>query len=206
MIVTLSEFKQFLPEVGNSTSADTALTAQITRSESIIARYLGFPDINVSGVHGPTLDAQTYTFHLDGPSSGDALTLWAPIRPIVSIASIHTDINRQYTSDTLIDASQYTFDGHLGRIYLDPISATKIFNTGFRNIKLIVNAGYTSSTASPELKQAICIYASQLQRNKAIQGRTSISGRGGSVSPAPFTFPPEVKQILQPLRNYGAIL
>tara|TARA_Y100000004_G_scaffold48203_1_gene53119 strand:+ start:3560 stop:4183 length:624 start_codon:yes stop_codon:yes gene_type:complete len=205
-IVDNTLLKEYLPEI-QGTGIDAELTALISRVETAIARYLSFPEVTQSStVMGPTLDSHAYTFHIDGPQYMNPMVLQIPVKPVTAITSIHSDPDRQYTSDTLIDASTYTFNKHTGQVFLDPISATNTFDRGFRAIKAVVTAGFTTATAPHDLKHAICVWASQIQRNKSAQGRNSISQRGGSITASPKTIPEEVKELLYPFRVFGAVL
>lgn len=205
-IVDNTLLKEYLPEI-QGTGIDAELTALISRVETAIARFLSFPEVTQSStVLGPTLDSHAYTFHLDGPQYMNPSVLQLPVKPVTAIASIHSDPDRQYGSDTLIDATTYTFNKHTGQVFLDPIKATDTFDRSFRAIKAVVTAGYTSSTAPHDLKHAICVWASQMQRNKSAQGRNSISNRGGSITASPKFMPEEVKELIYPFRCFGAVL
>jgi len=208
-VVSLSTFKEYLPELSGSTGADTDLTNLLARVESAVARYIGFP--GWSGDSGssnqtPVLDSTTYTLYVDGPTHYDRYTLQLPIAPIVSITSIHSDANRQYLSSSLIDSSTYTFNTELARVYLDPNTATQVFDDGYRSNKIVFVAGYTSVTAPSDLVHAICVWASQLHRNKATQGKESITQSNSTVRVSPKTMPPEIKQYINYLRFPGVIL
>ena len=208
-VVSLSTFKEYLPELSGSTGADTELTNFLARVESAVARYIGFPgwtgdsgDAN----QNPVLDSTTYTLYVDGPTNYDRYTLQLPIAPIVSITSIHSDINRQYLASSLVDGSTYTFNSELGRVYLDPNTATNIFDDGYRSNKIILVAGYTSGTAPTDLVHAICVWASQLHRNKATQGKESISQSNSTVRISPKKMPEEVREYINYLRFPGVVL
>lgn len=205
-IVDNALLKEYLPEIQGA-GIDAELTALISRVETAIARYLSFPEVTQSStVMGPTLDSHAYTFHLDGPQYMNPSVLQLPVKPVTAITSIHSDPDRQYGSDTLIDASTYTFNKHNGQVFLDPVTAINVFDRSFRAIKAVVTAGFTSATAPHDLKHAICVWASQLQRNKGAQGRNSISNRGGSISASAKSMPEEVKELLFPFRCFGAVL
>lgn len=204
-LASVANLKEYLPEIQGS-AADAELTSIISRTEAAIARFLGFPVLTVGSAYQSTLDSSTYTLYLDGPSFTDSYVLELPVRPVTTITSIHSDPNQEYGSDTLIDASTYSLDIYLGKVYLSLINATSTFDRGHRAIKVICAAGWTSATAPPDLIHAICVWASQLQRNKPAQGRENISQRTGSVTVSPKTMPEEVKQILYPMRNFGSIL
>ncbi len=92
-VVSLSTFKEYLPELSGSTGADTELTNLLARVESAVARYLGYPAFDSS--LKPVLDSNTYYVYVDGPTNYDSYTLQLPITPVVSTTSIHSDANRQ---------------------------------------------------------------------------------------------------------------
>ena len=204
-LVTVANLKEYLPEISGA-AADTELTNIISRTETAIARHLGFPIDTVGGAYTPTLESTSYTLYLDGPDYSDPYTLNLPVRPVTAIASIYSDPNQVYGSDKLIDASTYTFDIYLGRVYLSLINATKVFDFGKRAIKVTCTAGWSSATAPPDLIHSICVWASQLHRNKPAQGRENISQRTGSITVSPKIMPPECKELLNPMRNFGMIL
>ena len=193
-IVSLGTVKEYLPELAGSTGADTQLTNLIDRVESVVARYLGFgaPD----GAVNPILDESTYTMYVDGPEHYDSYTLQLPLAPISSITSIHADIDRQYGSSSLIDATKYTFNKLLGRVYLEPNTATVIFDTGYRANKVVAVCGYNSVTAPDDLEHAIAVWVSQLHRNKSNQGKEQITQSNGTVRISPKTMPYEIKEYL----------
>ena len=195
-LVSVATLKTYLPEISGS-SADTALDSILSHTESIIARFLGFP-IYDSGALA-VLTAQTYTLYIDGPMFSDQSVLQLPILPIISITSIHSDPNLAYGSSTEITSAEYILDKQLARVILKPETATQGFDTAFRAIKVICSAGYVS--AKDELSHAICVYASQLQRNKSSQGKESASQRGSTVQFSPKSMPFEVKELLWPLQS-----
>jgi uncharacterized phiE125 gp8 family phage protein len=82
------------------------------------------------------------------------------IAPIVSITSIHDDLDREYNSDDLIDSDDYTFDADAGIIWLDGL----IFAKGIKNIKVVYKAGYGSGYADLpyDLKQALIYLTSAM--------------------------------------------
>ena len=201
-MVTTTTLKTYLPEITGS-AANTDLEALITRVECAIARYIGWPPASLSS--DPQLDATTYTFYLDGPMYTQPDVLRLPIQPINSVTSIHSDVNRQYNSDSLIDGSTYSLDHLTGRVILDPISATDAFDRGYRAIKIICNAGFAGSNLPSDLEHAICVWASQLHRNKATQGKDSITQRAATVSISPKTMPIEVKQLLTAFKTSQSV-
>lgn len=202
-MVTVSILKQYLPEITGDT-ANTDLEALLDRVETATARYMGWgkPDSLAS----PRMLVTAYTFYLDGPTTTNLQVLQLPMRPIQSITSIHSDIDRQYGSDTLIDSSTYTLDQYKGQVILNPITATDYFDRGFRAIKVVCEAGFANSFLPSDLEHGICVWASQLHRNKATQGKDSITQRAATISISPKNMPDEVKEIFAPFRESRQLL
>jgi hypothetical protein len=204
-LVSVATLKTYLPEI-SGTAADTDLSTLLDRTEGIIAQYLGFPSLpdESDKYLSFKLVASDYTLHLDGPMFTDRSVLQLPIRPINSIASVHSDPNLVYGSDTAIDATEYILDKALGRLILKPQVATNGFDTAFRAIKVVCNAGYTTTTN--KLEHAVCVYASQLHRQKSSQGKESSGQRGSSVKYSPKSMPFEVKEILYSIRSSSMVM
>ena len=200
-MVSAATLKTYLPEITGSL-ADSDLNDLLERVECATARYFGW--VKPDGANDPQLLAATYTFYLNGPTFGNPSVLQIPIRPVNSITSIHSDPNRQYTDDTQISSDDFDLDSLLGQAILDPVNATDSFEYAFRAIKVVANCGYTTLPA--DLEHAICVWASQLHRNKATQGKESITQRAATVSISPKSMPPEVKEYLAPFRESRQIL
>ncbi len=196
-LVTSATLKQYLPEV-QGTDLDSDLTGLIGRVEAAIARYLGFTLSD--GATSLTLDQSTYTLHLDGPMFTLPTVLQIPIKPVVSVTSLHSDPDLEYSADTLIGSDQYLIDKENSRIILKTDS-TASFDRGFRNIKIVLSAGYDPTSPPEDLTHAICVYASHLQRAKSSQGNQSITQRNSTVTLSARTMPQEVKEILRGFRN-----
>lgn len=201
-LVSASTLREYLPEIAGNTAIDGELNSLISRVEKGIANFLGFP-FNES-LLSPTLESTSYTFYVDGPIYNDIYTLQLPINPVTSITSIHSDANREYGSDTLIDASTYDLDQKYGRVILKPQSVTRYFVNAYRGNKVVCTAGYT--TAPADLEHAICVLASMLQRNKTNQGKESLTSRNGSIKLTPKNMPLEVKEYLWPYRSPSSIM
>ena len=138
--------------------------------------------------------------------STDSLTLQLPVTPVTAIASIYSDGGREYSAATLIDASTYELNKSLGRVSLLPPNIPRGFSNGTRSNKVTCTAGFTAGTLPGDLEHAICVYASQLHRNKQTQGKSSINTRAGSVQLSKKSLPDEVKEFLYPYRVPGTIL
>jgi len=202
-MVTVSTLKQYLPEITGDT-ANTDLENLLDRVEAATARYMGWRKPNT--LASPRMLATTYTFYLDGPTYENPQVLQLPMRPVQSITSIHVDIDRQYGNDTLMDPGDYSLDQYEGKVILDPVEATDVFERGYRSIKVVCEAGFANSFLPSDLEHGICVWASQLHRNKATQGKDSITQRAATISISPKNMPDEVKEILAPFRESRQIL
>ena len=201
-LVSAATLREYLPEI-TGTDADTELNSLISRVESSIASYLGFvpPDSSSS----PTLDSSTYTAYLDGPMKFDSDVLQLPIKPCVSVTTIHSDPDLVYGSSTLISDSEYHIDLLNSRVILNT-TASSLFDTGFRNIKVVFVAGFNTSSPPSDLVHAICLLAAGQQRSKQGQGYTNLNARNTTVGFVPRTaIPKEIKQLLSSYRNGGSI-
>ena len=152
------------------------------------------------------MDQATYTLYVDSPTTYSDYVLQLPVAPIVSITSIHSDTGQKYDSDSLVDSSTYSFNAQYGQVILDPNTATKIFESGFRSNKVVCVIGYTSITAPQDLDHAVCVWIAQLHRNKSTQGKEHISQGGSTVRVSPKRMPDEVKEFLYQLRVPGLLL
>lgn len=201
-LVSAATLREYLPEI-SGTDADTELNNLIARVEASVARYLGFvaPDSGATA----SLDENTYTVYLDGPMKLEPEALQLPMRPIVTVASVHTDPDREYGSSTEIANTQYDIDKVNGRLILKSDS-TEYFDTGYRFIKVVYNAGYDNSSPPAELVHAICLICSAQQRSKAGQGFNSLNARSVAVTYTPRTaFPKEARELLAGFRNAHSI-
>ena len=202
-LVSVAKLKEYLPEISGS-AADATLEDLIERTEAIISRYLGFPAIEAGFSFNYFLTNKSYTLYLDGPMFTDPNVLQIPIRPIQAITSIHSDPNLVYGASTEITSDEYVLDKQNSRIILLPEKASIGFDTGYRYIKVVLNAGYSQTTDG--LQHAICVYASQLHRNKTAQGKESLGQRGSSTKFSPKDMPYEVKQILNTYRSTSMVM
>ena len=201
-LVSLSTFKEYLPEVAGSDS-DTELQNLLNRVESAIAAYIGFPRVYSDGQIEPKLEDQTYTLYIDSSLPDLPYVLPLSIRPVVSVTSWHSDVDRLYGSDTLISNSDYELDKVNGRIIINSTSGEAI-EQGYRANKVVVVAGF--EVAPDDLEHAICVYGAHLQRAKSTQGKNSTTQRDITVSLSPRTMPQEVKDLVNPYRVFRRIL
>ena len=193
-LVSAATLREYLPEIGDNTSADTELNSLIARVEAAVARYLGFPP-PASSSSFTTLDQSTYTLYLDGATYFDRNVLQLPIKPVVSITSIFSDIERRYEAGSALTLSNIDIDLVNGRLIIKPYTSTA-FDRGYRAIKITFVAGYDTAAPPADLVHAICVLSSQLHRAKQTQGKENISIQGTSIKLSERTIPNEVQEIL----------
>ena len=200
-LVTTDILKEYLPEV-TGTGSDTELSDLLDRVESTIARWLGFPSPDSSNT--PKLDVNTYTLYIDSYWIDNISVLQLPLKPVVTITSVHADIERKYTADTEVNSDEYEIDKQQGLLIIKPDTSTVGFTRGYRANKVVGTFGFT--LYHRDLVHAVCVYASQLHRAKTSQGKKSQTVRQATTSYMPNTIPPEVKEILYPYRNSVVII
>ncbi len=200
-LVTTDILKEYLPEV-TGTGSDTELSDLLDRVESTIARWLGFPSPDSSNT--PKLDVNTYTLYIDSYWIDNISVLQLPLRPVVTITSVHADIERKYTADTEVNSDEYEIDKQQGLLIIKPDTSTVGFTRGYRANKVVGTFGFT--LYHKDIVHAVCVYASQLHRAKTSQGKKSQTVRQATTTYMPNTIPPEVKEILYPYRNSVVII
>jgi len=201
-LVSAATAREYLPELTGAT-ADATLDNVIARVESAFAVFLGFPKADSGAFR---LDQGTYTLYLDGPMWDNREVIALPVRPLVSVASLHSDVDRAYGSSTLIAASEYELDLPNARIIQKPNTATTAYDRGFRALKVVCDAGFSTGSPPAELVHAICLQTALIFRNRSNIGRETISQQGSSVKVLSMDFHADVRRILYPLRACYAVL
>ena len=200
-LVTTDILKEYLPEI-TGTGSDTELSNLLDRVEATIARWLGFPAPDASNT--PTLAVTTYTLYIDSYWIDDISVLQLPLKPVVTITSVHADPDREYTADTEVNSDEYEIDKQQGLLIIKPDTSTVGFTKGYRANRVIGTFGFT--LYHRDLVHAVCVYASQLHRAKSSQGKKSQTVRQATTTYSPNTIPLEVKEILYPYRNSTVII
>lgn len=200
-LVTTDILKEYLPEI-SGTGANTELTNMLDRVESVVARWLGFPSPDSSNT--PTLSVSTYTVYVDSYWFDDISVLQLPIKPVVTITSVHADSDRKYGADTEVHSDEYEIDSQQGLLIIKPDTSTVGFVNAYRGNKIVGTFGYT--LFHKDIVHAVCVFASHLYRAKSSQGKKSQSVRNANTTYSPNTMPDEVKQILYPYRSSQVII
>lgn len=190
-LVTMAEAKDQLSITTTTPELDARVERWINAASQMIETYLD-----------RKLIYQTYTERKDGRRS-DRIILSQ--FPVVSVVSLHDDINWGFTSTSLIDANDYWIEED-STIVLKGF----FFARGNRNIKIVYSAGYKSPVLGglgPELPKDLS-YACLLtvewlekMRNDKRVGVTSKSKNGESIS---FTneLPLEVRNMIDRYMTY----
>ena len=200
-LVTTDILKEYLPEI-TGTGSDTELSNLLDRVEATIARWLGFPSPDTSNT--PKLDVNTYTLYIDSYWIDDISVLQLPLKPVVTITSVHADPDRVYGADTEVNSDEYEIDKQQGLLIIKTNTSTVGFTKAYRGNKVVGTFGFT--LYHKDIVHAICVYASQLHRAKTSQGKQSQTVRAASTTYLPNTMPSEVKEILYPYRNSVVII
>ena len=200
-LVTTDILKEYLPEV-TGTGSDTELSDLLDRVEATIARWLGFPSPDSSNT--PKLDVNTYTLYIDSYWIDNISVLQLPLKPVVTITSVHADPDRVYGSDTEVNSDEYEIDKQQGLLIIKPNTSTVGFSKSYRGNKVVGTFGFT--LYHKDIVHAVCVYASQLHRAKTSQGKKSQTVRGATTTYTLNTIPLEVKEILYPYRNSVVII
>lgn len=91
-------------------------------------------------------ETATYTEYYDGNGQRSLLL---KEYPVVSITTVHDDVDRAYGASTLIDASDIVVREAVGELIYDGGT----FGMGIKNVKVVYVAGYTSIPA--DVRQAV---------------------------------------------------
>lgn len=179
---TLALVREHLRFAASDTSKDEQLKSFINRSMGMLERYIG-----------RQIKARDYTEYQDGDGSDRVLVdQW----PIISIASLHSDADRDFTSETLIDTTDYISYAE-GRIEL--VSDEGNFPEGEQNIKIVYNAGYAA--IPDDLEYAATVHVAYMYNKSGHEGHTAISLGGLSKSYDPAPIPQDVKFALEPYKR-----
>lgn len=191
-LCTVAEAQAQIPGV-SGTAEEAILTDLIARAGPALARICGFPPASAGAA--PTMESASYTRYLDGPAFNAPRELDLGLRPVTAITSIHDDSLWAYGSATLVDSGDYVLSADEGRVLLAP-SATHLWTTGRRNIKVVCTGGY--ATVPDDLTHAAVMTVAHWWRLRTRLGRTAQSDARGNSQAAPETIPAAARELLSP--------
>jgi hypothetical protein len=181
-LCTSAELKLYLDGMETPSKYDTLIDNIINSTSS---RFEKFCDREFEDSESDVTE-----YH-DGDGSIDFIVVRRP--PITSITSLHDDPDRGYNADDLIASTDYTYYSTSGIVKLDGVT----FLEGIKNIKIVYQGGYTTSTIPDDLNMACIMQSAFIFKMREKIGLTSISGEGGSVSVyQPMKLLPEVNDVL----------
>lgn len=179
-LVTLQQAKDYL-EITDATH-DALLQEFIDRLSAWVESYCG-----------RTFAQAAYADELH---DGDGTSrLVVKQRPIVSVASLFDDIDRQFGAGTQIDAEDFVVYPERGEIRLDGL----VFAQGLQNVKVTYTAGF--SQIPLDLQQAVIELIADRFRNKEHQGIRSTGIGAFRVDYDEAEIPAEVKSVLHRYRD-----
>lgn len=137
-LCTLDDVKEYYqyPAKGSRVLDNDLLEDLINYNTDLFHKYCGWEQFK----------SKTYTEYQDGIGIN---SLYVYNYPIISVTSIHDDVNWSYGADTLIDSSSYKIVDEKYIVLKDTT-----FMKGTQNIKIVYVAGY--ATIPGDLKKA-CI-------------------------------------------------
>jgi hypothetical protein len=192
-LATPSQMREYL-RVLTGTAEDSLITSLVTRFDGVSAGWLGYPTDGAA----PTLESATYTHYFDGDGGA---SLFLRVHPAISITTAHVDVDRVYGSSTLIAASDYELFSGEGLVLLKTTSTQGAWTTGFRAVKVVYVAGY-SSTPAPII-HACGMQVAHWYRNRDNIGYQNVSQQGGSIRVHDLGLLEEVKEALAPYQLSG---
>jgi len=197
-LASASDAYDYLP--GLASGEDAKVNKVIARVESAIAAYLGFRPAAAAG--DVTLDSTSYTLYSrDGwlhVSAENGRKLILPYAPCTSVTTLHDDSLWAYGASTLVASSDYTLEGDLGHIWLDP-DASHAWTAAPRNIKAVVVCGW--STAPDSLLEAICRHTARTWEAWKTAGSLNIVAGPSSKTLRLPKFDEDVLELLGPYRQ-----
>ena len=118
-IITAAQARLMIPQL-TGTAEDTDIDTMIARADAVFGRWLGYPRASTSTQS--TVESTTYTHYLHGPMTTNKRAIMLPVRPVVSVTSVHDDTNLDYGSSFLVASGDYTIDTERGIVELNPDS------------------------------------------------------------------------------------
>lgn len=167
-------------------------TENATAYEDMLLQLLAGETLRIQRHTGLTLFLATHTKYFDG--DGDNVILLGD-RPIVSVTSVHDDINRVYDASALLAYDTQYVWYETGRIIR---CDGGVFSRGLKNVKVIFESGYS---VIPEDVQLACLkqlaYDFQMRKKEHLGSEVVGASRSQSNSFLHEALLPEVESLLK---------
>jgi hypothetical protein len=198
-LVSLAEAKEYLVLSGTS-GFDSILTSLLGRTKRNIERFCNRRFL-----------AEQYTEFYSGKGSTideEHVKIFVKNPPIVAVTSLHDDIDRNFTSTTLIATGSFTIDGNedIGVIEL----IDEVFEKGVKNIKVIYTGGFTDgaffatggNAFAEDIQHANLLWIGREWRRheQRLHGTTSITRQESTENVEIGAMPDEIREILENYR------
>ena len=185
--ISLADARTYLKIPSSDTDDDSLLETLINYSYKALEKYIGHQIISA-----------TYTEFYDG--DGTRL-LVARKWPIISVTSVHVDIERDFESVDLVDSGNYVTDTDNGiiEIFQEEATGPTVFERGIKNVKVIYVAGFAA--IPNDVKLAGLRHVAYLYRQENTEGTTSQSLGGKSESYDQKPIPDNIQFLLRPYKD-----
>ncbi len=191
-LVTLDEAKEYLKIDSGNTDSDEILGLLINGISAWVAGHLG-----------RGLIKDTHTEYYDGDGSRELIL---NRRPIISVTSIHDDINRDFEDVSLVDSDSLIVLKEKGIVRAFNLYGG--FTCGEANIKVVYVAGYENGVSVPnDIKLAVLRTLDHHWRNGYTHRKLDVSSE--TVGDVTTTFrdgdiPADAKAMLRPYKEFLA--
>jgi len=176
-LVTAAQVRTWLPAI-TGTNEDTTLGTLATAAGADLAAAMFYPRED-GGTH--TLATATYTVYLEGPRDRYPRELLLPMRPVVSITSVHQSVTDTYGASELVASTDYIEELARGVLVAKQSNSFGGWSSDYRGQKVIMAAGWGTSGNGPEwLQQAVAYQVQHTMKQRAHQGVTQRSQGGAS--------------------------
>lgn len=148
--------------------------AILNQSSALVENYLGRHIITRGSI------TEYHSFHADDSD------LYTRQWPIISVASVHEDLNREYNAaDLLTVNTDYILVSPLGKLQriISSTGGEQSWLNGFRAIKVVYQAGYADRDAVPEaikdvaLRHAVEVAKDIIRKNQGLSEVADQTGR-----------------------------
>lgn len=202
-IITAEQVRDHFPQL-DGTGEDSVLDTLVGRADGLLAQYFGMP--RTDGAVW-TLEQATYTRRLQGPDYTAPRRLRLGVKPVISVTSVHQDLDEEFGSSTEVVAADRELDAAEGILYSTPGASFGGWyrgNKGDRPIKVVLEGGW--ATAPEPLVAIVATQVRHLWELGMTQGVDAATGAGVSETRRGFDalIAPQVRGPAAPFILWGS--